>query len=152
MFTPDKESREVSHTVSLRQLPRTTTEVMLGKDKEFSGPSLLSVDSDQTAITEVIHKPNDIYWKTKRVYVNRPSQGAEADEIQRDCVLFKGGSKVQFVADECERVRGDADTLDELEERGQELLNEPLNYPDGPAPEYDKRTEERLKHLGYLSE
>ncbi|MFD1685884.1 sulfatase-like hydrolase/transferase [Halobellus litoreus] len=151
LFSPEEENRRISHTVSLRQLPRTTAEVLLGDGGEFNGPSLLKTESDQVAVSEVVHKPNEIYEKTKRVYVNRPSQGAEPNEIQRDLVLFKGDAKVQFVDGSCDVIRGDSTIADELIEQGQNILDSPINYPDGDQIMYDERTEDRLKHLGYLS-
>jgi hypothetical protein len=110
----------------------------------------LDVESDQTAITEVIHKPNDIYEKTLRVYVNRPSDDPNPDELQHDVVLVRGGAKVQFVGDEFEAVRGSDDDITTLESTGKELLANEMQQPGDDIEAYDQQTEERLRRLGYL--
>jgi arylsulfatase A-like enzyme len=150
LFVPGDGPATVDHSVSLTDLPRTTAEVMLGDDGGFDGQSLLSVETDRTAVAEAIHVPNDIYEETHRIYVNRPSDGAEPEEIQHDCVLFRGDTKVQFVADEVEVIRGDDETAAELTEQGREIRTGGINYPEGEAEVYDEHTEERLKDLGYL--
>jgi len=127
-----------------------TTEVMLSDDGGFGGQSLLSVDSDRTAVAKAIHVPNDIYEKTHRIYVNRPSNGAEPEEIQHDCVLFRGDTKVQFVGDKVKVIRGDDVTAAELTEQGHEIRAGGINYPEGDAEAYDEHAEERLRDLGYL--
>jgi arylsulfatase A-like enzyme len=150
IFAPDEPAREVPHTVSLRSLPRTTTEVMLGDDCSFDGPSLLDVTSDQTAITEIIHKPNDVYDKTLRVYVNRPSDDPDISEIQNDYVLYRGDTKVQYVNGQFESVRGDNETISLLKGECEKLVSDAFQPPGEDTEEYDEATEERMKRLGYL--
>lgn len=150
VFTPDEPAREIDETVSLRSLPRTTTEVMRGDDGGFRGPSLFDVEEDQVAITEVIHKPNDIYEKTLRVYVNRPSDDPDPEELQHDVVLFWGDTKVQFVANKVQTVRGSEEMATALEEQGRALIGDEIRQPGDDIEEYDQQTEERLRRLGYL--
>jgi|GEM_PF-2633338 len=150
LFAPGESARTVDRSVSLRSLPRTTTEVMRGDDGGFNGPSLLEANTDQTAIAEVIHKPNDIYEKTLRVYVNRPSDDPDPADLQHDIVVFRGDAKVQFVADEFEAIRGSGAAVDELEREARALLSGDIRGPGEDVEAYDEQTERRLKRLGYL--
>ncbi len=150
LFAPDQPPREVPYSVSLRSLPRTTTEIMLNDNCGFAGPSLLDVESDQTAVTEIIHKPNDVYEKTHRVYVNRPSDDPDVSDIQYDCVLYHGDTKVRYVNDEFEPVRGDDESIDKLKQECEDLLSDGFRHPGDNIESYDTEAEERLKQLGYL--
>lgn len=150
LFTPDEPAREVDHTVSLMSLPRTTAEQLQGTDGGFSGPSLFNIDANQTAIAEIIHKPNDVYDKTTRIYVNRPVDTPDPNTLQHDIVLFRDEAKVQFIAGECETVRGPTNIVSDLVNRGEKLRSHQIKYADGTAEGYDDQTEKRLKRLGYL--
>lgn len=150
LFVPGEEPREVERTVSLRSLPRTTTEVLRGTDGGFSGPSLLDVATDQTAITEVIHKPNEVYEKTHRVYVNRPVDNPTPEEIQHDLVLYEGDAKVTALDGTIYDSRGSASTVSQLEAKATELHAEQIRHPSGESEAYDEETKKRLQRLGYL--
>lgn len=152
LFAPEEPARTVEYTVSLRSLPRTTKAVVQGSDGDFTGPSLLAVDEDQTAITEIIHVPNDVYERTGRVFVNRPTDVADPAEIQHDVVLYRGDAKVTFIGGECSIVRGQPAVTDDLEATGRALLAEGPTFDDEGPADVDDVTEERLKRLGYIDD
>jgi arylsulfatase A-like enzyme len=149
IFGPDEPARTVDHTVSLQSIPRTLVEAAFGPDAEnpFSGRSLLSVDSDETAVTEVIHHPNEVYERTGRVDVTKAKD--DSREPQQDLVLVEGDSRVEYIDDEWTTVRGDECTTDRLSAIGEELLETELNSGDSDI-EYDDMTEQRLADLGYM--
>jgi hypothetical protein len=150
VFTPDETDRTVSHTVNLRSLPRTTMEQLRGESGGFDGSDLLSITDDEVSISEIIHSPNEIYEKTERVYVNRPTKPAAKEEIQRDAVLIEDGSKVTLIDGELTVVReGEAD-VEELERIGRSVVTGPLDTHNEVTTEIDDVTKERLKHFGYL--
>jgi hypothetical protein len=150
LFIPGEEQREVQQTVSLKSLPRTTTEVLQGTDGGFAETSLLDVTTDQTAISEVIHKPNDVYEKTQRVYVNRPVDDPTPEEIQHDIVLYEGDAKVTALDGMIHDSRGSSSTISQLEEKAAELHSKPIRHPSGESEAYDEETKKRLQRLGYL--
>jgi hypothetical protein len=150
LFVPSEAARTVEHTVSLRSLPRTTTEVLQDSDGGFPGPSLLSVAADQTATAEVIHKPNEVYKETKRVYVNRPVDDPAPEEIQHDIVLYEGDSKVTAIGGRINDTRGDPEVVSKLTEEVGALHSSQVHRPSGESEGYDEQTKERLQRLGYL--
>lgn len=152
IFDPNEEAREVPHTVNLRSLPKTTADAVGNTDNKLSGRSLLTVTESEPSITEVIHQPNEVYEKTGRVYVNRPNQGADREEIQHDIVLFEDDAKVTFIDGEKSIVRGEAEVTDELVEIGQDILADGPTVHQTSGEEVTEVTEQRLKRLGYIDE
>ena len=150
LFVPGEEPREVQQTVSLKSLARTTTEVLQGTDGGFEGPSLLDVTADQTAVTEVIHKPNDVYDKTQRVYVNRPVDNPAPEEIQHDIVLHEGDAKVTALDGRINNSHGPSNTVSKLEQKAKQIHAESTVNPSGEGEAYDEKTKKRLQRLGYL--
>jgi arylsulfatase A-like enzyme len=150
LFVPGEEAREVTQTVSLRSLPRTTTEVLQGTDGGFNKPSLLDVGTDQTAVAEVIHKPNDVYEKTRRIYVNRPIDNLTPKEIQHDIVLYEGDAKVTAIDGEIDDNRGSSEIISKLRMEAEKLHSTTIRHSADENQEYDKQTKERLQRLGYL--
>jgi hypothetical protein len=124
--------------------------VLQGTDGGFSGASLLDVSTDQTAITEVIHKPNDVYKKTERVYVNRPVDNPIPEEIQHDVVLYEGDAKVTALDGKIHDTRGSSPNVSQLKEKAAEIHSESIRHPSGESEEYDEETKKRLQRLGYL--
>jgi arylsulfatase A-like enzyme len=149
IFGPDEPARTVDHTVSLRSIPHTLVEAAFGPDaeNEFSGRSLLSVDSDETAVTEVIHHPNEVYEKTGRVDVTKSKDDDRPP--QRDLVLVEGDARVECIDGEWTVTRGEEAVTDRLREVGEELLATDVEGGDGDI-EYDDVTEQRLEDLGYM--
>jgi arylsulfatase A-like enzyme len=149
IFSPDEPARTVDHTVSLRSLPHTLVEAAFGPDAEngFSGRSLLAVDSDETAITEVIHHPNEVYRKTGRVDVTKSKNDDRSP--QRDLVLVEGDARVEYIDGEWTAGRGDDSVIDRLRTVGEGLLATDVEGGDGNI-EYDDVTEQRLEDLGYM--
>jgi len=150
LFLPGEKSSEVEHTVSLKSLPRTTTEVLQGSDGGFTGPSLFDVTTNQTAIAEVIHKPNEVYKKTRRVYVNRPVDNPSPEEIQHDIVLYEGNSKVKAIDGRIDDTRGSSEIVSRLRGDAKELHSRHIRRPSGESDGYDQQTKERLQRLGYI--
>jgi arylsulfatase A-like enzyme len=150
LFVPGEEPREAHQTVSLTSLPRTTTEILQNTDGGFEGPSLLDLTTDQRAVTEVIHKPNDVYEKTRRVYVNRPVDDPAPEEIQYDIILYEGDAKVACIDGTVEDTRGPSDVVSQLEAEAKRHYSEEIRRPSGKSDGYDEQTEKRLQRLGYL--
>jgi arylsulfatase A-like enzyme len=150
LFAPDETARTVSHTVNLRSLPRTTMEQLRGESGGFEEADLFSVTENQISISEIIHSPNEIYEKTERVYVNRPTKPAAREAIQHDAVVIEDGSKVTIIDDEVTVVReGDAD-IEELKRIARNVVAGPLDTHNEVTTEIDDVTKERLEHFGYL--
>jgi arylsulfatase A-like enzyme len=149
IFGPDETARTVEHTVSLRSIPRTLVEAAFGPGAEnpFGGRSLLSTDSDGTAIAEVIHHPNEVYERTGRVDVTKAKD--DDREPQYDLVLVEGDARIEYVDGEWTVTRGDEATTETLREGGEELLAMEVKAGDGEV-EYDDVTEQRLEDLGYM--
>lgn len=147
IFSPDHEPATVPHTVDLRSIPRTIHEAVHESDGGFSGQSLLDLEADQLAVTEIIHHPNDVYERTGRVDVTK-EHSASAD-IQRDLVLIKGDARLDYVAGSWSERRGPKSTLRELRDHGEEILQTPLELGDWEI-EFDETTRGRLEDLGYM--
>jgi arylsulfatase A-like enzyme len=149
IFGPDEPARTVDHTVSLRSIPRTLVEAAFGPDADnpFGGRSLLSVDSDEAVVAEVIHHPNEVYERTGRVDVTKAKD--DGREPQRDLVLIEGDARVEYIDGAWTNVRGDTAITDRLREVGEGLLETELKSGDALV-EYDKITEQRLADLGYM--
>jgi hypothetical protein len=131
-------------------LPRTTTEILQDDDGGFPGQSLLDVTTDQTAIAEVIHTPNDVYEKTKRVYVNRPVDDPAREEIQHDIVLYECESKLTTINGSVEDMRGPQEIVSRLIKEANTLHSTQIRRPSGESEGYDEQTKRRLQRLGYL--
>lgn len=147
IFSPDHDPRTVAETVSLRTIPATITDAVTGNDGGFHGPSLLKVESDQVAETEIIHYPNEVYERTGRVDITKG--GTPSADVQRDLVLVKDDARLDYIAGEWEPRRGTQAVIDELQAHGEEILSTPLKLH-GSDIEFDATTERRLEDLGYL--
>lgn len=141
VFHPGHQPRTVSETVNLRVMPRTTMDVVRGSPEEFSGPSLLNVDEDQTSITEFIHvgdTDNPV----------RPG-GCDDGPVQRDIVAVRGDTRIDAIDGQILVEREDSQTADELSVIVEELLDEPV-YRGHTEISYDEKIDQRLRDLGYL--
>lgn len=147
VFSPDHEARRVTETVSLRTIPATIHDAVHGTDGGFHGPSLLPVTSDQVAETEIIHHPNDVYERTRRVDITK--RESPSGDVQRDLVLVKGDARLDYVGGTWTPKRGNEATIDELRARGEEVLSTPIEVEEWEI-EYDAETERRLEDLGYM--
>jgi len=147
IFTPDHPPRTVDKTVNLKSLPRTIMEYATDLDRGFEGESLLDVSTDQTSITEVIHHPNEVYDKTGRVDVTKAKE--TDDEVQRDLVLIKGNTRVEYIGGTWNTVTGDEEIASKLKDRGEEILASDIELTETDI-EYDTVTRERLHDLGYM--
>jgi len=147
LFEPSTPARRVSETVSLQSLPATTMSVLTGDTGSFSGQSLLEVDTDQTAVAEILHHPNEVWERTGRVDVTKSPDPAATP--QRDLVLVRGEARAEYVAGEWRETSGAAKTVADLEQRGEEILETPVRGTDASEHAYDAATKERLEALGY---
>jgi arylsulfatase A-like enzyme len=142
IFSPTFESGTISHTVNLRSLPRTTMEVVEDYSGGFKGDNLLKISNDQISVTELIHNPHE-----PGSPVN--PHGNPQQSIQYDVATVKSDSRVDYVDDEFQDVRGSNETINELRDHINELLSRDISY----TPErgtVNTSTESRLRDLGYL--
>lgn len=144
VFAPDREPRTVEHTVSLRTIPQTILEAATGASGEFTGPSLLGVSEDQTAITEII-RAVDI---PEEMVV--PTDPGPHHEIRRDIVLQRGDCRLEYRAGEWGAESGDKECLQQLRDTGEDLLSQPVAPVGGDHLEFDDTVKGQLEDLGYM--
>lgn len=147
IFAPDEPPHTVDHTVNLRSLPRTVMKYVTGGSGGFSGHSLLNITGDEISVTELLHHPNEIYEKTRRVDVTKQARSDE--RVQRDLVLIKGDTRIDYIDRTWQTVRGDESASARLQSHGKQILSQDVREGEVNI-EYDTVTEERLEDLGYM--
>lgn len=148
IFSPDHSASRVTESVSLRSLPATTMDTLTGGTAGFNGDSLLSIKSDQTCVTEIIHRPNEVYEMTGRVDVTKSKDCT--DPVQRDLVLVNGSSRIEYVDGDWRNIVGSQDEVEALKQEARSILKTELKHADASELQYDESTKERLKSLGYI--
>lgn len=149
IFAPDERARRVQHTVNVRSIAATITSFIGTDAVEFEGRSLLSIDADQTSITEIIHHPNDVYRRTHRVDITRLPDTAD-EEIQHDVVLQRGDARGEYIAGALNVENADPTRAEEFEAICRELQDVELHGTQGDGIDTDPVTERRLEDLGYI--
>lgn len=149
IFAPDEPARQVEYTVNVRSIPATVTNKTGVDGIEFEGKSLLSVESDRTSITEIIHHPNDVYRRTKRVDITRLPDKSD-NEIQHDVVLRRGDARAEYIAGELNVQNADQDQAEKFKAICRELQEVELHGAEKGGIDTDPVTERRLKDLGYI--
>lgn len=140
VFAPEEPARTVEHTVSLRSLPRTTVEAVLGESGGFDGPDLLSVDDDCTAVTEYLHRDDD---------APGPVSIGGAEGLYYDLRLRRGDGVLRIERGEETLAEGDPETLADLRAEATSLQARHGGGSDERV-EFDRSTQKRLEDLGYL--
>jgi hypothetical protein len=145
VFDPNTDASQVSKTVNIRSLPRTTLAALDHSDAEsFSGTSLLDVVEDQRSITEFIH--NDAETS---VPVTPSGKLGVKDEILYKIAAIKRDARVDFDGEQVTVIREDSTYEDELRATVDELRESNLSTTDDDI-DYDESTQQRLEDLGYL--
>ena len=144
VFAPEIPAQSISHTVNIRSLPRTTMEIATGDSGGFSGNQLLKITEDQLSITEFIHIP-----ETDGRPVT-PSGVRNVDEgIVYEIAAIKNGARVDYNGTERIIRREESPLTDELTHIVNEYRKQHIKA-DTDEIEYNKKTENRLRDLGYL--
>jgi len=147
VFSPDETPRRFPHTVNLNMLPSTTMKTLTGDSGQFRGDSLLEVSEDQLSVTEIVHHPNDVYSRTKRVDVTKSAD--RSGPVQRDLVLRRGDTQVTYIDGDWQPPEPNGPVTRELRKRGEKILSQPIQGTDTYDIERDEATEHRLRALGY---
>jgi len=122
-------------------------EYVTGEGGGFDGRSLLNVTSDEISVTEILHHPNEVYEKTRRVDVTKRLHTDK--QIQRDLVLMQGDARVEYIDGAWQTVAGGEPASAKLQSYGEQLLSQEVRQGETDI-EYDAVTEERLEDLGYM--
>lgn len=145
IFDPSTDAGQVSKTVNIRSLPRTTLTAMDHSDAEsFSGTSLLDVVEDQRSITEFIHNDTET-----GVPVTPSGELGAKDEIVYKIAAIKGNARVDFDGEQVTVIREDSTYEDELRATIDEFRESSLSTTNDDI-DYDESTQQRLEDLGYL--
>lgn len=142
IFEPSGSAETVRHTVNIRSLPRTTMDA-LGMDHDFDGEDLTEVTEDQVSITEFIHNEASVGKPVT------PEGGVnDRNSISYRSVLIEDATRVDFDG-ETTATGESGDRAQNLERIAESIFQEKLDLDDASI-EYDDRTENRLRELGYL--
>lgn len=138
VFAPDYLPETVDYTVSIRDLPSTTMDI-LGRENPFPGESVLDVSGDRKSVSESIH---EVGAETPVAVEN------SGVEIQHDIVAIEGDTRVKRTDGTIERQIENPTSGAILERTVRELsVADPRS--DEQPPQYDDATLERLEDLGY---
>jgi arylsulfatase A-like enzyme len=140
IFSPSESPQTVNRTVNLRLIPRTIEISVDETSRRFSGTSLTRIKENQISVTESIHYPNEMYRRTGRT---DPMARNEESDPQRDLILIKGNSRVEYVDGSW---NGDND---DLRTHGRDILSTPLNG-ENSIDGFDEKIQERLEAFGYI--
>jgi arylsulfatase A-like enzyme len=149
IFSPDEDARRVSETVSIRSIPKTITDAVNVNKVNFDGTSLLDIKHDQTAITEIIHHPNEVYQETHRVDITRVP-GEDDRDIQHDIVIHEGDARGEHIQGNFTTTNTSPEQDKEFEDICEKLIKRTVKGTREDGLETDPVTEERLEDLGYI--
>ena len=149
IFSPDEEARTVSETVSIRSIPKTITDAVNVNTVNFDGISLLDVEQDQTAITEIIHHPNEVYHETHRVDITRVP-GKDDRDIQHDVVIHEGKARGEYIDEEFSTTNASSEQEKSFRDICERLRKRTVKGTQEDELDTDPVTEERLEDLGYI--